>query len=95
MPEWRPLRPRYTLVGSGDDSDSAERVARPRQRLGHPTKEEPLLPRQRTTYPNAPTSCVTAVAISRTIANSRRIGAKISSCSRAYAALRRSGAGSP
>ena len=33
-------------------------------------------------YPNAPTSCVTAVAISRTMANSRRMGAKISSCSR-------------
>jgi len=34
-------------------------------------------------YPNAPTSCVIAVAISRTISNKRRIGAKISSCSRA------------
>jgi hypothetical protein len=34
-------------------------------------------------HPNAPTSCVIAVAISRTIANQRRIGAKISRCSRA------------
>jgi hypothetical protein len=36
-----------------------------------------------TPYPNAPTSWVMAVAISRTKPNSRRIGAKISSCSRA------------
>ena len=33
-------------------------------------------------YPNAPTSCVIAVAISRTMPNMRRIGAKISSFSR-------------
>jgi hypothetical protein len=37
----------------------------------------------RAAYPNAPTSCVIAVAISRTIPNNRRTGAKISSCSRA------------
>lgn len=35
-----------------------------------------------TPYPKAPTSCVIAVAISRTIPNNTRIGAKISSCSR-------------
>ena len=34
-------------------------------------------------HPSAPTSCVTAVLISRTSANSRAIGAKISACSRA------------
>jgi hypothetical protein len=40
-------------------------------------------PQQVAPYPNAPTSCVTAVAISRTMPNSARIGAKISACSRA------------
>ena len=34
-------------------------------------------------YPNAPTSWLTAVPISRTSANSRRMGSKISACSRA------------
>src|ERR1700677_4704557 len=46
-------------------------------------------------YPNAPTSWVIAVAISRTISNHRRIGAKISRCSRAYAAVERGAVGSP
>jgi hypothetical protein len=48
----------------------------------------------RTSYPNAPTSCVMMVAISRTKPNRERIGAKISSCSRAYAVMPRGAAGS-